>query len=161
MENLDKEKIIFAILKELDKERLAAIKNYESYQRSSNESPSPMQSRSDTSRFQFGILGQNELARAEKISRVITIIKDALVKKFESAEIGSLLVLQDQSNREILCFCLVPEGAGGQLFTIDGFKIQSIAINSPIGKAIVSKKVDDWAEILSPSTRRFKILSIK
>ncbi|KKS26612.1 MAG: hypothetical protein A2606_01150 [Candidatus Yanofskybacteria bacterium RIFOXYD1_FULL_42_10] len=160
---MDKQKIIDLLLTKLREVRTATIKSYEGYKKASAEAPGAMQSHSDTSKFQIGILADSAMQRVQNIDQLIAVlrqIKTSQNSENKSIQVGTLV--QTEENGKMIYFFITPEGAGGQKFESDDIRIQTISINSLMGKAMFSKKAGQEVEIQVPAgIKRFKILSIQ
>lgn len=160
---MNKKKIVELLLIKLNEVRAATIKSYEGYKKASAEAPGAMQSHSDTSKFQIGILADSAMQRVQNIDKLIDVLHQ--IKQFQDTDNKSVQVgtiVQTEENGKIVYFFIVPEGAGGQKFESDDIFIQTVSINSPMGKAMFSKTTGQEVEIQVPAgVKRFKILSIQ
>lgn len=154
---MDKQKIVKALLTELDKDYSKLLKIYEEHKQGCIEAPGPMQSHSDTSRFQLGKLADETAQRLEKLEKLIRFFKQIEIKKNNDIQVGTLVKIEEDG--EIIYFYITPEGVGGQKFESEGVLIQTISMDSPFGKALFSKKPKQEIELQVPvGIRKLKIL---
>ena len=121
------------------------------------QSPTAMESHSDTSRFQFGQLADNLQTSIEKIEKVIREIeKDKTTT--ECIKQGSIVQI-DRDGASLYYY--VSSMGLGESFLIDGMEFRVISIDTPIAKSLLGKKVNEDVEIKIPSSNYFvKIIEI-
>ena len=105
--------------------------------------------------------------RAAEVERQILMFRFLPVREFGDGEVvcpAALVELELQSGAGIRAFYLVTPQSGGLVTSLDGRPVQVVSPQSPIGEAILGKKVGDLAEVAAGTgkpPRRYKILSIR
>lgn len=138
---LDKQQVILAVLKELEKKKLELGKSVEGFKKSASESSKSTESWSDSSRTQFNMMGGAIQKEVFVIESAINFLKTVGVKSINVAEIGSLVEVKE--NKQSKFYFLVPEGSGGFVANVSGHDVLVLAETSPLGNALVGKKSGD------------------
>lgn len=163
---MDKEKVVSAVLKELEKKKLELQDSVENFRKSAGEQSKSIESWSDSSRAQFNMM-------AGAIQNEVKVIETATVflKTFENNRggvvgMGSLIVVKEGGQDKF--FFVVPEGSGGFTVKVDGKEVLVIASTSPIGNALIDKKIGETAvfsaqggSALGGNDKSFEIVSIE
>ncbi len=152
---MDKEKVVSAVLKELEKKRDDLSKNYLDYQKAANEAPSFMESASDSSKSQFSTIARNISAQIKVVDSVINFFQSLGSQKFDSVQIGSLVLVNDNGGEKY--FFLVPEDGGGITIKLEKREIQTVSSESVLGKILLNKKIDQ--DVILPNNKIFKVVS--
>jgi hypothetical protein len=120
-------------------------------------SPTAMESHSDTSRFQSGVLLQNLQRRKEELIKVIDQLTRMTLETREYTRIGSIIALDSED----LLYLLLPQGAGFLEFEIEGIKVVAIGVDTILGKSLNGHKIgDDFTISLPRGEKNRKIKSI-
>ncbi len=120
-------------------------------------SPTAMESHSDTSRFQFSILLQNLQKRKDELMQVADQLTRITLETGKYAQIGSVVALDcgDPS------YFLLPKGAGFLEFEIGSTKVIAIGVDTIWGKSLNGHKAGDSFTIKLPKgEKEQKIRSI-
>jgi transcription elongation GreA/GreB family factor len=124
-----------------------------------DHAPGPMESHSDTTRFQVGQLVSNLSLQLEKLEKAEVIMRGASnIDSGGIISIGSVAEL-DVDGKNTFIF-IVPDGAGG--LTVDGdVKISIVSEKSPMSLAILGKKMGDLASFkINGKEKKIKILNL-
>ena len=157
---MDKQKIRKKLLDRLDELYSLTLKSFEELRKGSNEAPGAMQSHSDTTKFQIGRLADEAADRMSKIKTAINTIQQFEEHKSTIIQIDSIAEINE--NGKLIIYYIVPEAAGGEKLDLGAIKINTISISSPIGRALINKKVGEIVELLVPKgIRRLEILNIE
>ncbi len=156
---MDKQQVLKILLAQLEENKQSSLKNYETYRQASVDAPGAMESHSDTSRVEFGNLADNIAREIENTDKLIKTLQQINNEKNNEIKLGSLVCVEE--NKRTSCFFIVPEGAGGLKIENSNTPIQTVSIDSLIGKQLLAKRVGEEIELNVPvGTRKLKILSI-
>jgi transcription elongation GreA/GreB family factor len=159
---MDKQQVINAFLKKLREMRATALLSYESYRKASADAPGAMQSHSDTSKFQSGVLADGTMEQINQIDENIAFLSRAKNSNSGISDVQILALVRIQEGDRSYPYLVVPEGVGGQEIEAEGEKIKTVSIDSPLGKALIHRKVDDVVDLAVRSGKRnLKILTIE
>jgi transcription elongation GreA/GreB family factor len=133
----------------------------EATQRLVNDAPGAMQSHSDTSRFQGGILANKQggqLQEKQDALRSLNIFassyKDVRSVKIE---LGAIFTLREDGTQDN--FFLLPYG-GGQEVIFNGEKYSVITFKSPLTSQLLGKKVGDRVRMTRGGMRVIDVVKI-
>lgn len=147
------------LIQKLQAERQTLYKSYTSHRKATNEAPSPMTSRYDTSRSELGKVADALAERIVSIERLIVRIR-SLSETRNTVQLGSILQVEEQNQGYYLF--IVPDGTGGNEFIHEDMRIITIAPMSPIGKAVLTKEEGDEVEVNIPSgVKILKIITVR
>jgi transcription elongation GreA/GreB family factor len=114
----------------------------------------------DTRSVEASYLAGAQAQRAAEIQQQITMYKFMPVRDYGKGDAicpGSLVELELKKTRAF--YFIAPQG-GGLVTTLDGKPVQVITPQSPMGEALLGKKVGDTVEVeIRDSTREYKIIS--
>lgn len=120
-----------------------------------NEAEGRMISRYDTFKeeAQFLAVGHEMrlIEREGTLALIDAIRKDCLVAT-DRVLAGALVTTEDGDGIEALYY-LIPGGSGKKII-IDGKEYTCVAPNTPMGKSLIGKKVDDVAIVVADKVRR-------
>ena len=161
---MDKEKLTFAVLKELEKKKFELEGSAEHFRKSAGEQSKSIES--DSSRAQFNMMAGASRNDVKVIESATVFFKNLENNHGEVVGIGSLVAIKDDGQDKF--FFIVPEGAGGLVVKVDGKEVLVIASISLIGSVLVGKKTGETAVFSAPggpfsggNSKDFKIISIK
>ncbi len=133
-------------------------------QRDVNEAPSAMESHSDTSRYQFAILAQNQGAIINKFTEALYELEKFLenLPAQENKEIGYGSVVEIETDGKVSNYMLIPcEGLGGIEVQSDDKTYTLLSSDSPMATALKQKKVGDKFSLATGTkTKELRILSV-
>lgn len=156
---MEKQNISKKLLVQLEERQASLLKNYETYKQASIDAPGAMESHSDTSKVEFGNLASNIAKEMEDTNKLIKLVQNISDEKGESIELGSFAKIEE--NGKTFHFYIVPEGAGGQKIDLDDDFIQTVSVDSLIGKVLLSKRVGEEVELIVPAgKRKLKVLEV-
>jgi len=160
---MNKEAAIKGIIKELERQRLELENGLKSAKRDAKESPSAMESHSDTTRNQMQTLAANiERTIKEKEMAILSLNKflNSSEKQSDTAKEFALVEIENESGEKRF-YAIVPEGGAGATIDEGGVPITSITLKTPLGIALTNKKIGETAIIQNKSgNRTIKILNI-
>lgn len=158
---LDKQKIIIAIVEQLEKDlvelKAAALATYDA---ATNEESKP-ENEYDTRGLEASYLAGAQAKRVADVEELIYIFKDLKVRCYSPNEaISSTALVEVSLNGKKSLVFVIPKG-GGLLLHAEGHSIQTVTPNSPLGEALMGLKVGDTASIeTGDKVRDYQILSV-
>jgi transcription elongation GreA/GreB family factor len=167
---VSKKDIVEVLLMNLEKKLEEMKAQFESVREAIIDAPGPMQSKSDTTKFQMSRWAENILSSINQVQRCILSLKKIdLSRKYNEVETGTLVKVtesqvkaEDQMNERRVCYFLLPSDCISQRINFDNQEIIAISVNSPVGKALLNKKVGDEVLVKVPyGERLFKIKEIE
>jgi transcription elongation GreA/GreB family factor len=160
---MDKRSAIGAIIKELERQKLELENGLKSAKQAAKDSPSAMESHSDTTRNQMQILGDNIKRMIEEKGKALDSLKkimDSSEGVFDSVQDGAVIETEGEKNEKHF-YVIVPEGGAGATIDQNGVPITSITLKTPLGTALAGKKTGDTAIVQNKNgDRKIKILGI-
>ncbi len=160
---MDKKEIIRGIIKELERQKSEIDAGLRSTKQAAKDSPSAMESHSDTTRNQMQTLARNLKTMAEEKEAAIVSLKRTFVsnsERFGTAKEGAVVETEFE-NGEKKRYLIVPEGGAGVYVDENGVQIISITLGTPLGAALVGKKTGEFATLVGKNgERKIKILDI-
>ena len=145
------------VLEQISKQKESLKDSIKRCQDEIDHAPGPMESHSDTTRFQVGQLVSNLLGQLEKLEKAEEIMrKSSIPEKHETISVGSIVEL-DVDGKACFVF-IVPDGAGGLI--IDGdVKISIVSEKSPMAISIMGKRAGDFATFkINGKDKKIKVL---
>lgn len=134
-----------------------------SARRDAKESPSAIESHSDTTRNQMQTLAANiERAIKEKeiaVNRLKALINSSS-EKIDTIKEGALVEIETE-NGEKNFYIIAPDGGAGASVEENGIRITSITLKTPLGAALMDKKIGETVIIQNKNgNKKIKILNI-
>lgn len=124
-----------------------------------NEAPSPMESHSDTTRFQFQKIQAEEQRNFETLETLSNFLKSKEYPATHTVTPGSLVGIEEDGKEE--GFFIVPIAAANIHISFGEMKIRLISATSPIGISLMYKTKGETIALNLPKRRRiFKITEI-
>lgn len=156
---MTKPEIVEKILARLREFHDAEMEAYRAHKDASVKAPSAMESASDTTKFQEGQMADKTLQRAENLRYAMVELEQKSNGSFKNVNVGAL-VRADEGGEEAF-FYVVPEGAGGQTIRQGKDVVQTVAIGSPMGKALMGKCSGERVELrFSGGARKIRLLEV-
>ena len=158
MTPIDKQQGLTRVLQSLKEQLDLLVKSaFEAKEFSTNEE-SKAENKYDTRGLEASYLASGQSQRAQKLKEHIFLLEKMEVKKFTKDDtIGMSAIVQllvgDTSQRTLF---LLP--VGGVEIELDGNKIQSITIESPIGMNLIDQKVGHEFEI---NNKFYQVLGVQ
>jgi len=153
---IDKEDVLREILKRLEVDRESAEQSRKSAHDAMVEAPGPMQSHSDTTRFQKGVLIDQYSGLIAEKSQAISIVRFLLEslgnKILDRVQAGAAIGLKTHDGTPEFYF-MIPYAAG-ILIRRDGKNFTTLTPTSPLGAALLNKRVGDEIELRTDSSVR-------
>lgn len=101
----------------------------------------------DTRGLEASYLAGAQAERVRDLRETLTMVSTLAIKHFDSAtKIALTALVQISSEEKDLWVLLLPKG-GGQSFTFDKKQIQVITPESPLGRNLIGKQVEDEVQV--------------
>ena len=159
---MDKKAVIAGIIGELENQKIEMEKGLVSTRQAAKESPSAMESHSDTTRNQMQTIAASiERAVKEKETAIAMLKKYSdSGEKINTVKDGTVVEIEGERNEKKI-YIVVPEGGAGAMINLNGAAITSITLKTPLGAALANKKAGETAILKNASgERKLKILGI-
>lgn len=158
---MDKRTIIREIQTGLANELQSIVESAKAAHDAATNAESRAEDQHDTRGVEASYLAGAQAARVAEIHRLITVFKFFPIRDFTEKDLigpGALVELELNNTRAF--YFIVPQG-GGLVVRVDGNAVQVITPQSPIGDALMARKVGDTIEIDSRAgTRKYKVISV-
>ncbi len=116
----------------------------------------------DTRSIEASYLAGAQATRAAELNRLLTLFRFFPVRDLESNAVACVGALVELSCNGTLAFYFVVPQGGGLITRVDGKAVQIITPLSPIGEALMGKRVGDLMDVETRSgDRQYKVISIR
>ncbi len=154
---MNKQLILEKVINKFNDKISAVTAEIKDVQEQVKNSPTAMESHSDTSRFQSGVLLQNLQKRKDELMQVADQLTRITLETGKCAQIGSVIAL----DRGDSLYLLLPKGAGFLEFEIGNARVVAIGVDTIWGKSLNGHKAGDSFTIKLPKgEKEQKIRSI-
>ncbi len=158
---LKKNEILNLIITTLESELQVLVRSAQAAHEAATHEESKAEDAHDTRGLEASYLAGAQLARLENLKTIISVLQKLTLPNFHSNDpigMGALVELNSESQKS---YYLILKFAGGQSVLYQGKKIQLITPESPMGEALLDRKVGDLIEVEGRhKTREFEIISI-
>jgi len=115
----------------------------------------------DTRGLEASYLAGAQAKRVQEMRDQLFAFKSAKIRKFTENDPIALTALVEFETNEKVGFVFILEKGGGVVLSFEGVTVQAIAPNSPLGKALLGRRVGDLVQVrIQDSLRDYEILSI-
>ncbi len=152
---MDKSAILKNIIDQLNINLDAAIAEAKSAKDAATAEESKAENKYDTRGLEASYIAQAQAGRAAKIKEDIYNLSKVDLSKAESVSVGSLVTVYYTDQDKESCYFLLP--CGGVLINYQKKNIQSLSLESPLGRALFKKTCEDFVMFRS---EEIEILSI-
>lgn len=158
---MNKKALIQYITRQISDELTAitqAAKN--TYDIATHEDNKP-ENKYDTRGLEASYLAGAQAKRVADMKEVLAIFENLPIKDFSNnSSIERTALVEVQHNDKVSFVLIMPKG-GGQSVVFEGQAVQVITAESPLGQALMGRKVGDEIEVQTgPVLREYEILSI-
>lgn len=159
---MDKKRIIAHIVEQLSDE----LKSIEAAAAAARAAAVSEEARAeneyDTRAIEAGYLAAGQAKRADDLRKQLLMYKHLPLRKLSEADVacaGALVELE--TNRKCAHYFVAPAG-GGLVTAVDGQPVHVITPMSPIGEALMGRKVGQTVEVeFRDTVRTYKVVSIQ
>lgn len=159
---MDKKKLIEQIQQHLAQELAVLVQAAKAAHEAATHEDNKPENEYDTRGIEASYLAGAQAKRAGEIQQQLMMYKYLPVREYTDKDVicaGTLVEMELGKTKAF--YFLVPAG-GGMITRVDGQAVQVITANSPIGEAMLGRKVGDLVEVESrDSVREYRILSIR
>lgn len=143
---LHKRQVLARIIAAAEANKAKLKKSLDNIQEEINEAPSAMQSHSDTSRFQTGVLKSALEDECNEAAKFLLAVKKVDVKVMPaSIQVGTIAEIKE-GGRSFLAIILPLPGPSERI-KFRGQEIKIVTVSSPIGEALIGKRVGDTVTV--------------
>ena len=147
---MNKQIIIEKIVERLEKRINDLEQSIKETQQAVISSPNPMQSWSDTSRFQLRSLIANLQPRIDQLKKCIEEIKKINTEKvFKKVEIGALI--KTKENKKERLYFITPVGSGTELLKLKNGQVIALSVDSPLAQKLSNKQSGEIIKFDGPN----------
>jgi transcription elongation GreA/GreB family factor len=159
---VDKRKIIQEILAGLAEELRTLVEAAQAAHEAAIHEESKQEDAHDTRSVEASYLAGAQAARAAELQRLITVFKFFPIREYTNSDIVEPGVLVElRCNGTDAFYFIVPQG-GGLVTRVDGKPVQILTSQSPIGEALLGRRVGDTFEIETRTgTREYEVVTIR
>lgn len=158
---MNKKALIQYITRQISDELSAitrAAKN--TYDVAINEDNKP-ENKYDTRALEASYLAGAQAKRVADMNEVLAIFENLPIKDFSNHSLIERTALVEVSHKDKVSFVLIMPKGGGQSVIFEGQSVQVITAESPLGQALMGRKVGEEVEVQTGSIlREYEILSI-
>lgn len=152
---LSKEQVLKLLLQRTTDEFLLAVESQRRSQEAATHEESKPENDKDTRAVESSYLARGQAERVASLEAAVTLLRALKLRDFAEADelaVGALVWVSDSGSDSgpDQCFFLAPAGGGGAL-DVQGTKVQPITPHSPVGRALLSKRIGDAVEFRAPS----------
>lgn len=156
-----KKEVIAAILEYL----AAELANMERAAKAAQEAATHEESRAedahDTRAIEAGYLAGAQQARVDELSRLLLMYKYLPVRELGPDDVVCAAALVELEINHTRAFYFIAPQGGGLVTRVQGKPVQVLTPASPMGEALLGKRVGDLVEIETrDSVREYRVLSI-
>ncbi len=158
---MDKKKLVEEIQRSLALELQDIMQAAEAARQAATHEESKPEDQYDTRGLEASYLAGAQAQRVADIQKQILVYRFLPIREYSNEDIiepGGLV--QMSMNGRNAYYFLVPQ-AGGMVMRMDGQPVQVITPQSPLGEAILGRKVGDTIEVeVGAGTREYEIVSL-
>jgi transcription elongation GreA/GreB family factor len=115
----------------------------------------------DTRGLEASYLAGAQAQRAAELKQLLIMYKFLPVRPFDSSDVIVPTALVEMEYNRTRAFYFVAPSGGGLITRIEGHAVQVITPQSPIGEALMGKKVGDVVEVeMRGGVREYRVISL-
>ncbi len=141
-----KEQIINQIVNHLEQELTTLKSAAQAAHSAAIDEQSIAETQYDTLAIEAGYLAQGQSLRAQQVTQTIALVKNMPLTTTAKVTIGSLVQLINQHDKTLWYF--IAPAAPGFKCEEDGEEITVISPESPLGKSLIGKQLDDEVTLI-------------
>ena len=159
---MDKKKLVAQIQQYLEEELDRLMQAAKAAHEAATHEESKPEDEHDTRAIEAGYLAGAQMKRAEEIRQLLNMYRFLPLREYGVEDVvcpAALVELETNGKRAF--YFLAPQG-GGLVTEVDGKPVQVITPKSPMGDALLGRKVGDIVEVeIRDGSREYKVLSIR
>lgn len=158
---MQKEKILNAILAELERDLAVAIAAAKTAQEDATNEESKPENEYDTRALEASYVARGQAKRVAELKESLVLYKNLKLRSFTSTDpisATALVEVESQGKKHML---FVMSKGGGFAVTVEGVRIQVVSPSTPLGEALLQSKEGDIISVeLGDAEREYEILSV-
>lgn len=158
---MQKEKILTAILTELERDLATAIAAAKTAQEDATNEESKPENEYDTRALEASYVARGQAKRVAELKEALVLFKNLKLRSFTSIDPVSATALVEVESQGKKHMLFVMSKGGGFSVTVEGVRIQVVSPSTPLGEALLHSKQGDIITVeLGNSEREYEILSV-
>jgi transcription elongation GreA/GreB family factor len=158
---MDKRRVVEQITAYLAEELAGILKAAESARQAATHEESRSEDRHDTRAIEAGYLAGAQAQRAAELQQLLLMYRFLPLRELGPDDVASPAALVELETRGTRAFYFIAPQGGGLVTRVDDRAVQVITPNSPIGEALLGKRVGDRVEVeIRDSIREYRVISI-
>lgn len=158
---MDKQKLLEKIIEQLTENYQVIEKSAKFAREYATHEDARAENQYDTRGLESAYLAEAQSKRALEIARALTLYQSMKVRSFgedEPIAVGALVELE--SDRETTA-CFLGPAAGGMKVELDDTTVSVITPQSPLGRNLLGKRVDDDVDlVIRGSNRQYVVIAV-
>lgn len=160
---MNKQRLLDQILVELERVRLVALNAVIQASETATSKETIARSKYETFGLEASYLAHGQAMRVAECDEDLAKFKELTLQEFDessSVALGALITLFDENDEEQMIF--LGPAAGGLKVNAGLQEIVVITPSSPLGKALIGKKLDDEVELLIGDNKKsYEIITLQ
>ncbi len=158
---VDKTEILRLVRERIDADLASIVTTHKTTSDAANHEEAKAENDKDTRAIETQYLARGLAQRAADLSAVRARLAVFTLRRFEPEApiaLGAMVQVEDEDTEERRWYFLAPAG-GGLRFEIDGHSVAVVTEGSPIGDALLGKRIDDGFELETPAGVRHYVVT--
>jgi transcription elongation GreA/GreB family factor len=159
--NIDKKKVVIAIILEIEKELQVAINAAKSAHEDATNEESKPENEYDTRALEASYVARGQAKRVTELQEALFKYKNLELKDFaENDPIAATALIEVECLGKKMTLFYMSVG-GGFSIVVDGLKIQVVTPSTPLGESLLQMRAGDSVFVeLGKSEREYEILKV-
>jgi transcription elongation GreA/GreB family factor len=159
---MDKKQLIDTIQTHLAEELAALLQAAKAAHEAATHEESKAEDSHDTRGLEASYLAGAQAQRAAELQAQLLMWKYLPVRDYGPEDVACPSALVELEYGQTRAFYFIAPQGGGLVTRVDGRPVQVITPNSPMGEALMGKRIGDEVEVETrSSTRTYKVISIR
>jgi hypothetical protein len=151
---IDKASVLAALRERLQHDLAAAAESQQRTQSGATHEESRPENEKDTRALESSYLARGQAQRVIELSSALASLSGLSLREFDSTAavlLSALVTLEDGKGTQL--YFLAPVG-GGLTLSLEGVSVRVITPESPLGRALIGRRVNDDIEVPTPQGLR-------
>jgi transcription elongation GreA/GreB family factor len=161
IEKIDKKAVLEALRTQIQTEFNLVTKSHQGTTKACTHEESRAESAKDTRATELGYLARGLAKRVLELEHSLLRLNNLSLREFSGDDklaVGALVEVEDEHSVRV--YFISPAGAGLKC-QIEGIEILSVTSLSPIGRALVGKRLNDVIEVSLPGAKHeFNVIGV-
>lgn len=148
---IDKQTLVQTLLSTLEHDLGAMSASQQATLAGATHEESRPENDKDTRALESSYLARGLAGRVEELQQDVTKVSAMRLRAFHEDQpiaLSALVVLRDDAG--VARYLLAPAG-GGKRLTVEGQEVQVVTPASPVGRALIGKRLDDDVDLATPA----------